>query len=113
MSDNGQILKDIAEIKSVLQILLDMVGNQRKVEQSGERVAELIEHYGYIVNKRTAAQILGVNRVTVYAMLKDGRLKGACDGTKVDVRSIAAYIECPSRPRSGKEIYMGNGGDAR
>ena len=53
---------------------------------------ELIDVHGKYVDKTTAARILGVTRATVYAMLKDGRIKGACSGRRVDVRSIARYM---------------------
>ena len=52
----------------------------------------LIYKYGEYVDKSTAAQIIGVTRATVYAMLKDGRIKGACSGRRVDVRSIAQHL---------------------
>lgn len=53
---------------------------------------ELVDMYGKYVDKSTAARILGVTRATVYAMLADGRIEGACEGKRVDVRSIARYI---------------------
>ena len=53
---------------------------------------ELIDVHGKYVDKSTAARILGVTRATVYAMLADGRIEGACEGKRVDVRSIARYI---------------------
>lgn len=53
---------------------------------------EIVNNYGEYVDKSTAARILGVSRATVYTMLKDGRIKGACEGKRVDVRSIARYI---------------------
>ena len=52
----------------------------------------LIYKYGEHVDKSTAARILGVTRATVYAMLEDERIEGACEGKRVDVRSIARYI---------------------
>lgn len=58
---------------------------------------ELTARYGEYVDKTVAARILGVTRATVYAMLADGRIAGACGGRRVDVRSIARYM---TRPRS-------------
>ena len=55
----------------------------------------LIYEYGEIVDKSTAARILGVTRATVYAMLSDGRIKGAYGGLRVDVRSIARFMASP------------------
>jgi len=57
--------------------------------------AELTAHYGEYVDKTVAARILGVTRATVYAMLDDGRIGGACGGRRVDVRSIARYMALP------------------
>ena len=53
---------------------------------------DLVHRYGESVDKTTAARILGVTRVTVYAMLADGRVALAQDGRRVDVRSIAACL---------------------
>lgn len=62
---------------------------------------ELTACYGDYVDKTVAARILGVTRATVYAMLADGRIAGACSGSRVDVRSIAAYLTRPGLPRAG------------
>ena len=53
---------------------------------------ELVDMHGKYVDKSTAAKILGVCRATVYAMLKDGRITGACSGRRGDVRSIAQHL---------------------
>lgn len=61
-------------------------------EELSRKEEALVAHYGAHVDKSTAARILGVTRATVYAMLADGRIEGACEGKRVDVRSIARYI---------------------
>ena len=67
------------------------------------REEALVEHYGESVDKTVAARMLGVTRATVYAMLADGRVMGACDGRRVDVRSIAQYLsKTGERCRTGK-----------
>lgn len=91
-----RILKTLEEIRNMLQLLV----NDRP---TGNCAAELIRRYGWFVDKSTAAQILDVTRATVYAMLKDGRITGACDGKRVDVLSIAAYIERRAEPERAKE----------
>ncbi len=52
--------------------------------------------------KSQAARIISCSPTTITAMLEDGRLKSACEGTRVDVRSLADYIEnrekCITRP---------------
>lgn len=57
-----------------------------------DKEKELLVRYGEYVDKTVASRILGVTRVTVYAMLADGRILGACEGRRVDVRSIARYL---------------------
>ncbi|MGN0776036.1 MAG: helix-turn-helix domain-containing protein [Candidatus Ventricola sp.] len=63
-----------------------------KDERKARREEELFDRYGEYVDKTAAAQILGVTRATVYKMLDDGRIEGACGGKRVDVRSIARFI---------------------
>ncbi|MBE5798656.1 MAG: helix-turn-helix domain-containing protein [Clostridiales bacterium] len=64
---------------------------------------ELLGRYGEYVDKTVTAKILGVTRATVYAMLADGRIEGACAGRRVSVRSIAHYMAAPkSRGRQRK-----------
>lgn len=65
----------------------------------------LVNKYGEYVDKTHAAEILGVTRATVYTMLADGRIVGACEGKRVSVRSIARYMAAPkSRGRKGKKV---------
>lgn len=66
-------------------------------EENARKEAELVDSYGEHVDKSTAARILGVSRATVYTMLKDGRIKGACGGKRVDVRSIARHLCAESK----------------
>lgn len=61
-------------------------------EELSRKEEALVAHYGAHVDKSTAARILGVTRATVYAMLADGRIEGACEGKRVDVRSIARHL---------------------
>lgn len=65
----------------------------------------LVKKYGEYVDKTVAAQILGVTRATVYAMLGDGRLQGGCKGKKVLTASIDRYLRDPGkhRARRGEE----------
>lgn len=58
---------------------------------------EMIKMHGTYVSKSDAARILGVNRATVYNMLRDGRLDGAMEGNKVSTHSIARYINASKK----------------
>jgi hypothetical protein len=60
-----------------------------------DRLNDMLERYGEVCTKKLAAKILGKCPATIGVMLADGRLRTACAGTMVDVRSIAAYIEQP------------------
>lgn len=64
---------------------------------------ELAQRYGEYVDKTVAAKVLGVTRATVYAMLRDGRIEGACSGKRVSTRSIARYLETPGRGRRRRQ----------
>lgn len=55
----------------------------------------MVERYGEVCKRKTAAHILDRSVNTINAMLKDGRLDEACEGTMVCVRSIARYIAAP------------------
>ena len=66
------------------------------------RADELTTRYGEYVDKTVAARILGVTRTTVYAMLEDGRIEGACEGRRVSVSSIARYMMKPKLGEGGR-----------
>ena len=59
---------------------------------SEERTDLMVQILGEACTKAAAGRALGRSVNTVKAMLEDGRLEDACDGTRVDVRSIARYI---------------------
>lgn len=61
------------------------------------RTDDMITRYGEAVKRVQAARMLNCSAGKVSAMLKDGRLREACQGTRVDVRSIAEYIEAPKQ----------------
>lgn len=60
-----------------------------------ERTDLLVAQYGEVTTIANAAKILSRSRNTITAMLNDGRIDYACEGTRVDVRSIARYIMAP------------------
>ena len=62
-----------------------------------EREELLTAQHGEVTTVSNAARILSRARNTVVAMLADGRLDYACQGTMVDVRSIARYIMEPRK----------------
>lgn len=60
-----------------------------------EREELLVAQHGEVTTITNAGRILTRARSTIMEMLKDGRLDYACEGTRVDVRSIARYIMSP------------------
>lgn len=58
-----------------------------------DRHAAMVEKHGEACTKTTASRIISCGVPTINAMLKDGRLLPACGGDRVDVRSLADYIE--------------------
>jgi hypothetical protein len=60
-----------------------------------ERSQLMVAQYGEVTSVSEAARILSRARNTIAEMLKDGRIDYACEGTRVDVRSIARYIMQP------------------
>lgn len=82
----------MAELEKRMLMLEEQARQALSLMRSRSKEDELVSRYGEYVDKTVAARILGVTRVTVYAMLADGRILGACAGRRVDVRSIARYL---------------------
>lgn len=72
------------------------------MEMSAEaRLNDMLERYGEVCKRTTAARILDCSTSKIGNMLRDGRLATACGGDMVDVRSIAAYI---CQPKQADEL---------
>lgn len=61
------------------------------------RVDAMVLLYGEVCSISKAGRILHRDRDTIKKMFLDGRLDRACEGTMVDVRSIARYIMSPKQ----------------
>ena len=86
-----------ARMADLEQRIAALENRTRRVLWSGmdslsSREDDLVLRFGEYVDKTLAAKILGVTRATVYAMLADGRIAPACEGRRVDVRSIGRYM---------------------
>ena len=92
---NEKTAQRMADLERRIQALEERTRDALWSEDCRSRQAELTQRYGEVVDKTVAAGILGVTRTTVYAMLEDGRILGACGGRRVDVRSIARYLSQP------------------
>ena len=58
-----------------------------------DRAAAMVERYGEACTINQACQAMNVSRTTLYRMTTDGRVRMTCDGKRVDVRSMAAYMD--------------------
>ena len=97
----------IAELEQRVLTLekLAQIGELFRDESLMRTEKELVDMHGKYVDKSTAARILGVTRATVYAMLADGRIEGACSGRRVDVRSIARYLCAGEKPKNRRNRH--------
>ena len=97
----------IAELEQRVLALekLAQIGELFRDESLMRKEKELVDMHGKYVDKSTAARILGVTRATVYAMLADGRIEGACSGRRVDVRSIARYLCAGEKPKNRRNRH--------
>ena len=62
-----------------------------------ERMRDMVEMHGEACTYTKAGKIIGRSDETVRRMIHDGRIRSACEGTMVDVRSLAEYIERPKQ----------------
>ena len=69
-----------------------------------ERTRDMVERYGEACTQGTAAKIINRSRESIRRMLLDGRISTACEGSMVDVRSLAAYIERPKEIDAEKRV---------
>lgn len=68
------------------------------------RLEDMLVRYGEVCNMKTAAGILSCSIDKVRRMLNDGRLRRACMGSMVDVRSVYEYIVAPAKAEERKRI---------
>jgi len=95
-------MERVADLERRVLALEERARRAFQQEHAHCRADELAERYGEYVDKTVAARILGVTRATVYAMLADGRIKGACEGRRVTVSSIAQYMTKPKLGEGGR-----------
>lgn len=70
----------------------------------GDRATVMVLLHGEVCGKREAGKILGCSASRINSMIADGRLDAACEGKKVDVRSIARYIAAPAKEDEAARI---------
>ena len=62
-----------------------------------ERERLMVESYGEACSLKTAGHIIGRSPSTIRKMADEGRIAYACEGTRIDVRSLARYICAPKQ----------------
>ncbi|MEG2316848.1 MAG: hypothetical protein RSC91_11540 [Clostridia bacterium] len=76
-----------------------------------DRHAAMVEQHGEACTKTQASKLISCSVSTINAMLRDGRIAPACGGERVDVRSLADYIE--NRGEMNRAARMGRKGIKR
>lgn len=105
MSDNELTMARLEDMEKRIMALEGRLHSALWRDNKTVKEEQLVNKYGEFVDKTQAAQILSVTRATVYAMLADGRITGACEGRRVSVRSIAGYLAAPkSRGRKTETV---------
>ena len=97
--NDAELTLRVRELEERLAALEKKVRN--KIDMTLEAV--LIRQHGEVVSKPVAARILGVTRTTICNMLQDGRLKPACEGRRVETRSIARYMDAQKDPEKERD----------
>ena len=80
-------------VKAEISLNAQQVAEILKLIKPVDRLTAMVEKYGEACDRKTAAKIVSCSQPTMTRMLQDGRVKAACGGRMVDVRSLAAYIE--------------------
>lgn len=62
-----------------------------------ERMRYMVEMHGEACTMVQAGKIINRCENTIAQMVRDGRIKAACEGSMIDVRSLAEYIERPAQ----------------
>lgn len=62
-----------------------------------DRATVMVLLHGEVCSKQKAGELLHCGVSKISSMIDDGRLDAACEGKKVDVRSIARYIAAPAQ----------------
>lgn len=110
MSDNELMMARLEDMEKRIVALEERLRLKLWTGSTTVEEDHFVHKYGEYVDKTQTAKILQVTRATVYAMLADGRITGACSGRRVSVRSIARYMAAPkSSGRRGKRVAIHEG----
>lgn len=90
-------------INATIQIPEEVIA-RAIASQVQDRHELMVQKYGEACTKQMASQILNVHPRTLTNMIRDGRILAACQGERIDVRSLADYIE--NRTAADHEMRM-------
>lgn len=93
-----------AMINATIQIPGDVIAKAIAAQMKPDRHELMVQKYGEACTKAVAAQLLNVHPRTLCNMIRDGRILAACRGERIDVRSLADYIE--NRTAADHEMRM-------
>ncbi len=81
------------EIEATITLNRDQIEQILKGMTFVDRHAAMVDKWGEACRKVDAAKILSCSVTKINSMIEDGRIRLACGGDRIDVRSIADYIE--------------------
>ena len=94
-------MQTTVDVKVPLDLIVQALAEQLSGRLPVDRHAAMIQRLGEACTRDAAAREISVDVRTVGRMIRDGRLRAACEGSRVDVRSLADYIE--RRPEADAE----------
>lgn len=80
-------------IPLTVQVPADLLAQAIARQAPIDRHRAMVERLGEACSKTTAAHEIECSTSTITRLVEDGRIRTACEGTKIDVRSLADYIE--------------------
>ena len=80
-------------IPLTVQVPADLLAQALANQVPIDRHRAMVERLGEACSKTTAAKAIECSTSTITRLVEDGRIRTACEGTKIDVRSLADYIE--------------------
>ena len=91
--------------KALIALIMKNAVVERETLTRAESMANM---YGEACTKAKAAELISCSVRSVTNLVNAGKIRACCDGTKIDVRSIAEYIEAkPTKSMRGrKEAWM-------
>ena len=81
------------DIRVPISWLTEELAERVKTLTPIDRHRAMVERLGEACRVETAAHEIECSTRTIYRLLEAGKLKSACDGSRVDVRSLTDYIE--------------------